>query len=357
MARRKAIPGRRKRKTFDPVLWGTGAAFWLVLAVALVAGGPSALPGMPRLADMLLPRDAMAAEASGSQYAARVIFTLFGSAQPVRTTYPPQVLQPVMTHEWPAWVTKNPDGSTAPIRAASRPRSASIAIVIDDLGADASAAHRAIALPKAVTLSFLPYPALSPALAAEASGAGHEVIAHVPMEPEGPHDAGPMVLREGLSADEIRARLLWALARLPEAQGINNHEGSLFTADRIALIPVVETLADKHLFFLDSRTTADTQVVTVSRAFGVASAGRDVFLDDVETPEAVAAQLAAVEQRARDNGVAIAIGHPHDATLAVLAAWTADAGKRGFHLVPASAAIRMKTENELTAVSLAALGH
>jgi len=320
-------------------------------------GGRSALSGIPRLAEILVPRDALAAEASGNRFAERVAFVLSGPVRSSTSVHAPEVLQPVRTHAWPEWITQNSDASASAERAAAHPRRAFIAIVIDDLGSDPSATRRAIALPRAVTLSFLPYPADAPALAAEAARAGHEVMAHVPMEPEGPHDAGPMVLREGLSADEIRARLLWALGRLPQAAGINNHEGSLFTADRIALIPVAETLADRHLFFLDSRTTADTQVVTVSRALGVASAGRDIFLDDLQTPEAVAAELAAVESRARVNGVAIAIGHPHAATLAVLSAWTADAGRRGFHLVPASAAIRMKTEQEITAVLLAALGH
>src|SRR5579885_1740152 len=347
MARRQPIPKRRKRKAADPVLWGTGIAFWFVLVVALAVGGPGAVSGLPMLVQMLSPRSALAAEARGNREGERVAFVLPEPLAAAGNSHAPQVLQPVVTHDWPEWIARNADSAAVPSRTAVHPRGASIAIVIDDLGADADSTRRAIALPKAVTLSFLPYPALAPPLAAEAARAGHEVIAHVPMEPDGPHDAGPMVLREGLSDAEIRTRLLWALDRLPGASGVNNHEGSRFTADRMALIPVAETLADRHLFFLDSRTTPDTQVVTVARAFGVASAGRDVFLDEIETPEAVAAELAAAENRARANGIAIAIGHPHAATLAVLSAWTADAARRGFHLVPASTAIRMKTENEI----------
>lgn len=357
MARRQAILKRGKRKAADPVLWGTGIAFWFVLIVAFAAGGQGAVSGLPMLAQMLSPRSAIAAEAGGSGFGEHVVFALSRPLNTANADYAPQVLQPVVTHDRPDWIAQYSATDAPRSRAAPHTRGASIAIVIDDLGADAPSARQAIALPKAVTLSFLPYPALAPQLAAVAARAGHEVMAHVPMEPDGPHNPGPMVLREGLSAEEIRARLLWALMRLPDAAGINNHEGSRFTADRIALIPVAEMLADRHLFFLDSRTTPQTQVVTVSRAFGVASAGRDIFLDDIETPEAVAAELAATEDRARANGIAIAIGHPHAATLAVLSAWTVDAEKRGFHLVPASVAIRMKTEQEIEAVSLAALGH
>jgi hypothetical protein len=123
--------------------------------------------------------------------------------------------------------------------------------------------------------------------------------------------------------------------------------GSRFTADRDALVPVAEELAARHLIFFDSRTTPATQVVPIAHAFGVASAGRDVFLDDEQTADAVGAQLIELEAKARAQGVAIAIGHPHDVTLAALAIWTARAAARGFMLVPLSEAIRLKTERDV----------
>src|ERR1700744_5699985 len=147
----------------------------------------------------------------------------------------------------------------------------------------------------------------------------------MPMAAQGEHDPGPDALSAGLGPQEIDSRLAAALARVPGAIGLNNHMGSRFTADRAALVPVAEALARRHLLFFDSRTTPQTQVVPVARAFGVASAGRDVFLDDEQSASAVDAQLAALESRARAQGVAIAIGHPHGVTLAALGAWTARA--------------------------------
>src|SRR6185436_18332348 len=97
--------------------------------------------------------------------------------------------------------------------------------------------------------------------------------------------------------------------------GINNHEGSKFTADRAALAPIIGALADRGLFFLDSRTSAQTQAVVTARAFGVASAGRDIFLDDTDRPDAIDAQLRQTERIARAQGVAIAIGHPRSNTI------------------------------------------
>ena len=219
-----------------------------------------------------------------------------------------------------------------------------IAIVIDDLGADVVRTREAMRLPRAIALAFLPYPDQTPALAREAGRAGHEILAHVPMQAIGGPPPGPMTLDPALPDDENVRRLASALERVPGFAGINNHEGSLFTSDRRALIPVVEYLAARRVFFFDSRTVADSQVVVTARAFGVASAGRDIFLDDVATLDGIDAQLRALENRARQNGIAIAIGHPHALTLDAVGYWAAH--ENGFRLVPLDEAIRLKTEGE-----------
>jgi hypothetical protein len=104
------------------------------------------------------------------------------------------------------------------------------------------------------------------------------------------------------------------------------------------------TLRARHLFFFDSRTTAESAVLDVARAAGVMTAARDVFLDDDPQPDAVRAQLDRLEREAKRNGVAIAIGHPHDVTLKLLTAWLAH--DHGVGLVPLDQAIRMKAERE-----------
>jgi hypothetical protein len=220
------------------------------------------------------------------------------------------------------------------------------------MGGDVEQSRRAISLPKTITLSFLPYPETSPALARLAIREGHEVLVHVPMEPVGNADPGPNALRTDLAAEENVRRLEWNLSRIPGFDGINNHEGSKFTADRQALLPVVGALAAHHVFFLDSRTLPTTQVVSVSRAFGVESAGRDVFLDDTDKPDAIDAQLRATEKVAKEQGVAIAIGHPRANTMDALWRWTGEIALRGYELIPVREAIRLKTQREIREASL-----
>lgn len=218
-----------------------------------------------------------------------------------------------------------------------------VAIVIDDLGINVAMTRKAIALPPTVTLAFLPYATATPALAREAAEAGHTILVHVPMEAVGPQDPGPMALRIGLPPSENLRRLTWDLERVPGFSGINNHEGSKFTADDQALASLMPMLAARHIFFFDSRTTADTKVVAVARAHGVLSAERDVFLDDVPTADEIKAQLAALEARARANGIAIAIGHPNPATLNAVAAWTNR--ETGFEQIPLERALEAKTRS------------
>jgi hypothetical protein len=340
---------RRGKRSRGRVPRHAELAFAFVLLLAIGLGGSSVATGLPRLLVSLFPSGLMEAEARGEYPRGTVALPLFDRG--LHSRFAPQVLFPVTAHGYPAWLearrlvaAHSYDGVTV-----IAPRHMlAIAIVLDDMGNDATQAQRAVQLPRAVTLSFLPYPDATPELARRAERAGHEVIVHVPMEAMGNEDPGPMALRAGLGPRENARRLDWALSRVPGFVGVNNHMGSRFTEDQSALVPVAERLADRHLFFFDSKTTPGSRVVEVAHAFGVASAGRDIFLDDVQTPLAIATELDELEAIARHQGVAIAIGHPHAVTLDALMRWTKDAPARGVELVPLDVAIRMKTERAVS---------
>jgi polysaccharide deacetylase 2 family uncharacterized protein YibQ len=63
-------------------------------------------------------------------------------------------------------------------------------------------------------------------------------------------------------------------------------------------------------------------------------------LDDVAKLPAVMARLAETEAVARRHGTAIAIGHPHDATLEALQQWLPTLAEKGLVLVPVSAVVK-----------------
>lgn len=244
----------------------------------------------------------------------------------------------------PEWVS--PDDPAAPWRrnavpVAWRGDRPAVAIVIDDLGLDRRRTQRAIDLPGPLTLAFLPYATALPEQTGLARRAGHELLVHLPMEPISPaFDPGPGVLRTGVSTAENLNRLVRALATFDGYVGINNHMGSRLTADRNALMPVLTVLHRRGLLFLDSRTSEASVGADLAAQLGLPGTTRDVFLDDDPQPQAVRAALQRTATIARRQGLAVAIGHPYDSTLALLAEWLADAPRHGLVLVPISAAVR-----------------
>jgi polysaccharide deacetylase 2 family uncharacterized protein YibQ len=320
-------------------------AFALLFGGGLVLGGDAALAGFPKLLDAVVP--GMAAEAGEGDHLAHGVARFAVPQGFADSRFTPQVLYPVTAAPKPNWLIEAMRiARTGPVPALrgkftdGAPRRPAIAICIDDLGEDLAGTDKAMALPKQVALSFLPFAETTPFLAEAANRKGHLVLAHVPMQPLGGKDPGPMGLKPGMPADEIARRLGWNLARVPGLVGINNHEGSRFTADAAGLAPVMASLKARHLFFLDSRTGPQSGVAAAARAAGVMTASRDIFLDDDPSPAAVGAALDMLAQQAKRSGVAIAIGHPHDTTLKLLAAWLAQ--DHGVILVPLDEAIRMK---------------
>ena len=212
-----------------------------------------------------------------------------------------------------------------------------VAIVIDDMGLDRRRSRRTVSLPGPLTLAYLTYAEDLPSQTADAAAAGHELMLHVAMEPMSPNvDPGPDVLLTAHDEAEILSRLRRGLDRFDGFVGINNHMGSKFTADTASLMTVMAELRRRDLFFLDSRTSAESVADRVAFEFGVPFAVRNVFLDDTDDTAGVARRLAETVRIAREQGHAIAIGHPKDRTLDALAAWIPTIAERGIRLVGVS---------------------
>lgn len=218
-----------------------------------------------------------------------------------------------------------------------------IAIVLDDVGVAPQHAEMAVALPAPIVLSIMTYAKNAAALARAAHAKGHEIMVHMPMQPmNNSISAGPNALTVGMDAAEIRRRMEWGLNRLSGYVGFNNHMGSRFTQDSEGMRTVLAEAKQRGLLFLDSKTIAGSVGDTLAAEMGVVHIARDVFLDDDMNEAAVARQLARAEAVARRQGYAVAIGHPHPATIAVLKRWLPDAKARGFAIVPLTTIIKKR---------------
>jgi polysaccharide deacetylase 2 family uncharacterized protein YibQ len=279
--------------------------------------------------------------------------TLVAAAAPTRALPPRPALLPRTTpvnlppaSAMPGYGARPPWLAYAVPAAANHGRPV-VAIVLDDLGLDRRRSQRSAELPGPLTHSYMSY---APDLREQSEYGrrrGHELMLHLPMEPEGPFNyPGPNALMTGLSAEENLRRLYWSLDRFEGFVGVNNHMGSRFTASREAMTLVLAELNRRGLLFLDSRTGGRSVGTAVARDWNVPHAGRDVFLDDIDRPEIIRQRLADVEATAYRHGHAIAIGHPREHTLDALEPWLRGLAAKGLVLVPVSAIVRARMAAE-----------
>ena len=228
-----------------------------------------------------------------------------------------------------------------PPTAAPRPdehnSAARLAIILDDLGNDRAPAEAIFALNYPLTISVLPNHAHSTDIAEDAYRRGYQVMLHLPMQSVGNEVPEAQELRPGMPADDIPIFFDQMMQSVPNAAGVNNHQGSQATADATLMAELMPVLREWNLFYIDSRTTAATVAYDTAQRLGVRSAFRNVpFLDDVPEVPAVRKQLELAFRGAHEKGAAIAIGHPHSATLQALSELLPQAEARGVHLVFAS---------------------
>ena len=234
------------------------------------------------------------------------------------------------------------DPTATPVRSIESPgpdtpvRGIRVALVIDDLGRSLDDVQGLEALGVPITYAVLPFEEHTVPVVAELRRARKEMLLHLPMEPKNGEDPGPGALLLGMSDDELQEKTVAALAAVPGAVGVNNHMGSGLSEDERSMDAVLGVLAGRRLFFLDSRTSADSVGYKTAVGRGIPAAERQVFLDGDPSPDAIRTQFQRLLDLARTRGVAIAIGHPHPETLEVLAEEVPRARALGYEFVPVS---------------------
>lgn len=188
---------------------------------------------------------------------------------------------------------------------------ARLAFVIDDAGQSRAALRRYLAVPLPLAIAVLPKLANTKESAAMVRAAGKELMLHQPMQAENLDLwAGPGAITPVMGLGEIKALIAENLAELGEGvRGLNNHEGSLITEDEVRIGAVLDTAQERGLFFMDSRTSAQTKAPDAARIRGMQILERDVFIDNVLEREAMLQQIREGLVLANKQGSAIMIGH------------------------------------------------
>jgi uncharacterized protein len=213
---------------------------------------------------------------------------------------------------------------------------AKLAIIIDDLGYDRELAESIFQLPFPLTLSVLPHLPHSTEIAEEAFRRGYQVMLHLPMEAKSDEKAESIELRPGMDPAEVVRVMQGMLSTVPQALGVNNHQGSLGTSDVALMDAIMPALHERDLYFVDSRTAPSSIAVAAARRARVPAASRDIFLDDAADPHSIRHELDQAVRYAKAHGEAVAIGHPRPATVAALSEYLPEIEREGIALVFAS---------------------
>ncbi|HEY4030412.1 MAG TPA: divergent polysaccharide deacetylase family protein [Caulobacteraceae bacterium] len=213
-----------------------------------------------------------------------------------------------------------------------------IALVIGGLGLDADRTRQAIeGLPPEVTLSFSPYAENLQVLVDRARAAGHEVMVELPMEPlDYPdNDPGPYTLLGSAQPGEIQSKLDWLMSRATGYFAVTNVYGSRFLSQDKAMTPVIQSLRQRGVGFIDDGQAA-------GRGGGLRRASMGPKIDADLDSTAIDNQLLALEASALQSGAALGIGSAYPLTVNQVRKWAVAVRERGYALAPASALMTLK---------------
>lgn len=217
-----------------------------------------------------------------------------------------------------------------------------LAIIVDDMGGSMQEARSLAGINVPLTFSIIPGLHRCREVAAFAASNGIETMIHVPMQPKGWPEQ--RLEAHGLlvsMADEVlRERLEDFTRTIPQAVGANNHMGSEFTEHEEKMRVVLSELKGRGLFFIDSVTSSQSVGNRLARELEMKYGRRNVFLDNEQNHAYIQGQLDQAVRLAKKRGWAIAICHPHPATIRTLQSALPRLAGQGVILVPASQLVR-----------------
>jgi uncharacterized protein len=223
---------------------------------------------------------------------------------------------------------------------ASQPK---IAILLGGMGINAELTKRAIqALPEEVTFAFAPYGSGLQRSIDEARSRGHEVMLQLPMEPfDYPaRNPGQNTLLVSMQPTETSASLSWLLSRFTGYTGVVNYLGARLTSEPAALNPIMQTLQQRGLVYIDDGSSPRSVSEEVASGIGLPIRHVDIAIDGDSSFDSISAKLRKLEEMAAGGRIVIGIGTGLPSTIDALENWTKKLPSRGILLVPVSAGFR-----------------
>ena len=208
-----------------------------------------------------------------------------------------------------------------------------LAIVIDDCGSDMATLEKLNALPIPLTYSVMPNKAHTTESAQSGYQAGRKIFVHLPMQPLHVSSSESVFIGEDMNDNKVKSTTNELLDQVPHAIGMNNHQGSMATADARIMKDVMSVMKKRRLVYLDSRTNSASVGEQTAASMGIATSRNNLFIDNDADVNAIKQRLRQGGEIAKSNGSAIIIGHCRPKTAQALSEMIDELHKEGIDMV------------------------
>jgi polysaccharide deacetylase 2 family uncharacterized protein YibQ len=213
-----------------------------------------------------------------------------------------------------------------------------IALLIDDAGANLVLANRLSKLDIPLTFAIIPHTPYAKETAELVRARGKGVFLHFPMQPDDYPNIDP---GEGAVLMDMPQALVEAVtdsnvANIGVIDGANNHMGSRVTADAEKIRQVLTALSKHTDTFVDSKTSPNTAAYRVCREMGMKCAQNQRFLDNESDRAYIAKKLYEALIAAGKEEPMIVIGHLRPDTVEVLETVIPELQKLGYGFISVS---------------------
>lgn len=208
-----------------------------------------------------------------------------------------------------------------------------LAIVIDDCGSDMTTLEKLNKLPIPLTYSVMPNKAHTTESAQSGYQAGRKIFVHLPMQPLNVSSSESVFIGSDMSDNKVKSTTNELLDQVPHAIGMNNHQGSMATADTRLMKDVMSVMKKRKLVYLDSRTNSTSVGEQTAASMGIATSRNNLFIDNDADVSAIKQRLRQGGEIAKSNGSAIIIGHCRPKTAQALSEMLDELHKEGIEIV------------------------
>ncbi|WPC24041.1 divergent polysaccharide deacetylase family protein [Brachyspira hyodysenteriae] len=185
-----------------------------------------------------------------------------------------------------------------------------ISIIIDDSGntLDNSDRYFYLANEYNITFAVLPDSYHSTDFSYAAYSNNVNIILHIPMEGRD-YFGEQTLIRKGMNEDEVFKLLDYSFSKVPYANGMNNHTGSVASCDESIIAYMLSYAKNNDKYFVDSYTVSDSLIYDMALEYGVKTARRSVFLDNERDYSYIMKQWRELIKLSKEYGIAVGIGH------------------------------------------------